>query len=183
MFGSDLATIAFFMGAVGMGLGGVALLVTLEATRRGHEQLARHTEDMGKLLTSRLEKQDRQIGAVVDRLNERLGDVENAASQQKTVLIEVSSSIETRLAGHEALLDEKLQTFRDKVAKVERVQERQTRTVSNLKAAVGGVVASIAPTPADADGVPLDGSAASVTTAPMPAQPVITDVSRAEETS
>ncbi|MEQ8667487.1 MAG: hypothetical protein RIC16_17335 [Rhodospirillales bacterium] len=182
MFGSDLSTIAFFMGAVGMGLGGVSLLVALEVSRRGQEQLARHTEDMGKMLASRLEKQDRQVASVVDRLNERIADVENVAGQQKTILMEVSSSVENRLASHEAMLDEKLKAFRDKMATVERNQDRQAKSVTTLKTAMRGLVEpSPAGPPAPPADIPMRGSSPSIATAPMPRQPVITDVGQIEE--
>ena len=199
MFGSDLASIAFFMSAVGMGLGGVAMLVALEVGRRNHQQLTEHTSAISDMLATRLERQDKQVGAVVDRLNDRLGDVENTTTQQKAVLMEVSSSVEKRLTSHENLLDEKLKAFKDQMARIERHQDRQAKSVSTLKTAVRGIVdpgvattavaagdvpvESTTAAPGDADGHPLDGSTAAVSTAPMPRQPVITDVQRAEESS
>lgn len=179
---SDMGSVAFIMGAVGMGAGLIALFMSIEIGRRNTEFLRRHEEEVHGTLKKNLSDYEARVAANVGSLSEKLAETEQSLAACKTEIIEVSAQVETRISNAETRLAEATTSLTKDVAAVDRKATRDSKAIAALQTAMKNAGSANANPPTGGNGsqAPLKTSAPAspnVQTRKLAASTVVTDVS------
>ncbi len=117
----DLQALAFLLGAMGLGVAAVALIVAIEVARRSQEYLRRHVQEISLTVSRRIQEQDRHLSDSIDRIRGQIAEVERATRLRTKEMMDVTKNVDGRFAAQEGLVTERIRNMDGKTAALEKI--------------------------------------------------------------
>jgi len=133
MFEASLGQIAFLLGALGLFVGAVALIVAIEVARRSQEYLRKHAQEMSLTLSKRIQDQDQHLGKELNNFLNRIQEMEETEKGRDRALAETRQNLESRFASQEGILLERQKLQADTLTGFERNIEAHAKQLNGIR--------------------------------------------------
>ncbi|MEQ8666805.1 MAG: hypothetical protein RIC16_13875 [Rhodospirillales bacterium] len=154
MFNATISQIAFLLGALGLFVGAVALIVAIEVARRSQEYLRKHAQEMNLTLSKRIQEQDKHLGDALQRFRGQLNEFERSDQERGRQVSEMNRGLELRFANQEGIVNERVRAAEGRIGAVEKLSTSYVRQISVMRQAikdlsydVSGIVSRLTPVP------------------------------------
>jgi len=129
----DFQALAFLLGAMGLAVAAIALVVAIEVARRSQEYLRKHAQEMSLMVSRRISEQDRHLSESLERMLGQIAEVERSNRSHLKEMKELSTTLDGRLATSEGLLTERFRDLDNKTAALEKVCATQNTQFVAMK--------------------------------------------------
>lgn len=143
MFDASIGQIAFLLGALGLFVGAVALIVAVEVARRSQEYLRKHAQEMSLTLSKRIGEQDRHLGEALERHRQQLREIEIKNEQSAERLNQACQRVYTQLAAQEGVVLERLRGGEQRFAALEKRVDEQRKHLNTMRGMINSLIGDV----------------------------------------